>query len=125
MKTANEKEPQTVIMDGNILDEPLATIGRSRGWLKTELVKQGVTVENVFIGQVNSYGELTLDLYDDKLKVQSPQERPLLLATIKKCQADLELFALATDSDSAKQMYASNSEKMQNVIDMLKPILKE
>ncbi|HER2174512.1 TPA: DUF421 domain-containing protein, partial [Streptococcus pyogenes] len=27
------KEPQTVIMDGEILDEPLSTIGRNRGWL--------------------------------------------------------------------------------------------
>ena len=28
MKVASIKEPQTVIMDGKILDEPLATIGQ-------------------------------------------------------------------------------------------------
>lgn len=77
------KEPQTIIMDGKILDEPLATIGRSRAWLHTELEKLGVTLENVFLGQVNSYGELTVDLYDDKLQVASPQERPLILSTLK------------------------------------------
>ncbi|WP_048883317.1 DUF421 domain-containing protein, partial [Bacillus sp. 445_BSPC] len=47
---ASVKEPQTVIMDGEILDEPLATIGRSRSWLHTELEKLGVTIENVFLG---------------------------------------------------------------------------
>ncbi|MBE3569889.1 MAG: DUF421 domain-containing protein, partial [Bacillales bacterium] len=33
MTVASVKEPQTVIMDGKILDEPLTTIGRSRRWL--------------------------------------------------------------------------------------------
>lgn len=124
MKVASIKEPQTVIMDGKILDEPLATIGYSRGWLKTELEKLGVTVENVYLGQVNSYGELTVDLFDDKLQVPSPQERPMILSTMKKCQADLELFALATEDKVAKQLYTKNSKKLQNAIDKVSHILK-
>lgn len=124
MKVASMKEPQTVIMDGKILDEPLATIGYSRGWLKTELEKLGVTVENVYLGQVNSYGELTVDLFDDKLQVPSPQERPMILSTMKKCQADLELFALATENKVAKQLYTKNSKKLQNAIDKATHILK-
>ncbi|MBG9541875.1 membrane protein [Cytobacillus firmus] len=118
------KEPQTVIMDGVIMDEPLATIGRSRAWLYTELDKLGVTVENVFLGQVNSYGELTVDLFDDQLQVPSPQDRALILSTLKKCQADLELFALGTEVKEARQMYSENSEKLQKAIDKVMPILK-
>ncbi|MGG0717626.1 DUF421 domain-containing protein [Robertmurraya massiliosenegalensis] len=118
------KEPHTVIMDGVIMDEPLATIGRSRAWLHTELEKLGVTVENVFLGQINSFGELTVDLFDDKLQVAAPQERPLILSTLKKCQADLELFALGTESKEAKQMYRLNSEKLQEAIDKVTPILR-
>ncbi|PRA79902.1 hypothetical protein CQ056_22175 [Peribacillus simplex] len=121
---ASVKEPQTVIMDGEILDEPLATIGRSRSWLHTELEKLGVTIENVFLGQINSYGELTVDLFDDILQVPSPQERPLLLSTMKKCQADLELFALGTENKEAKQIYEKNSEKLQKAIDNVTHILK-
>jgi uncharacterized membrane protein YcaP (DUF421 family) len=119
------KEPQTVIMDGIIMDEPLATIGRNRAWLHTELEKLGVTVENAFLGQINSFGELTVDLFDDKLQVASPQERPLILSTLKKCQADLELFALGTESKEAKQMYSINSLKLQEAIDKVTPILKK
>ncbi|WP_285768657.1 DUF421 domain-containing protein [Peribacillus sp. SI8-4] len=118
------KEPQTIVMDGLILDEPLSTIGLNRNWLHTELDKLGVTFENVFLAQANSNGELTVDLFDDKLKVPSPQERPLLLATMKKCQADLELFALGTDSKEAKEMYSNNSEKLQKAIDHVAFILK-
>ena len=124
LKVAPVKEPQTVIMDGQLLDEPLATIGRSRAWLHTELEKLGVTIENVFLGQVNSYGELTVDLFDDKLQVASPQERPSIFATMKKCQADLELFALGTESKEAKQMFSKNSEKLQKAINKVAPILK-
>ncbi|OLN22171.1 hypothetical protein BTO30_10480 [Domibacillus antri] len=123
MLVAPIKEPQTVIIDGKILDEPLATIGRSRNWLHTELDKLGVTVENVFLGQVDSNGQVTVDLFDDTLEVPSPQEMPLLLAAMKKCQADLELFALSTKAEEAKQMYEKNSQKLQGVIDKTAHIL--
>ncbi|MFP7736989.1 DUF421 domain-containing protein [Priestia aryabhattai] len=121
---APSKEPQTVIMDGEILDEPLSTIGQSRRWLNTELEKLGVTIENVFLGQVDSYGQLTVDLFDDKLQVPSPQEKPLLLSTMKKCQADLELFALGTESEKAKHMYSKNSQKLQEAIDKVTYLLR-
>ncbi|RID85109.1 DUF421 domain-containing protein [Peribacillus asahii] len=125
MKFPSVKEPQTVIMDGEILDESLAQAGRSRGWLHTELEKLGVTIENVFLGQVDSYGQLTVDLFDDKIEVPSPQEMPLLYATLKKCQADLELFALGTENTEAKKMYSANSKKIQDVVDKVGYILKE
>ncbi|MFJ5622719.1 DUF421 domain-containing protein [Peribacillus loiseleuriae] len=119
------KEPQTVIMDGKVLNEPLSTAGRSRLWLQTELEKIGVLLENVFLGQVDTYGQLTVDLYDDKLQVPSPQEKPLLFATMRKCQADLELFALGTENKEAKKMYHVNSEKLQEAIDKVEYLLKE
>ncbi|WP_240375004.1 DUF421 domain-containing protein [Bacillus piscicola] len=118
------KEPQTVIMDGEIFDEPLATVGLNRRWLKTELEKLGVTVENVFIGQVDSYGQLTVDLFDDKLEQARPVEKPQLLAVMKKCQADLENFALATEADDAKKMYEKNSKLLQSAIEKVTPYLR-
>jgi len=124
LTVASVKEPQTVIMDGKILDEPLSTIGRNRSWLKTELEKQGVTIENVFLGQIDSYGQLTIDLFDDKIQVSSPQEKTLILSTMKKCQADLELFALGTEVKEAKQMYSKNSKKLQEAINKVTPILR-
>lgn len=123
LAVAPEKETQTVIMDGEVLNDPLTAAGKNRGWLDIELANLGVTVDNVFIGQVDSYGELTIDTYDDQLQVPSPQPRKLLLAMLKKCQADLELFALETDSIEAKQMYNKNAEKLQGAIDKVKPYL--
>ena len=123
MKMPNEKEPQTVIMDGNIVDESLRCAGKGRGWLYTELEKLDVTLDNVFLGQVDSYGELTVDLYDDKIQVPTPAQRPLLLATLKKVQADLEIFSLETECEKSKAMYKKNSVKLQETIDKLSPYL--
>lgn len=121
--TAPEVEPQTVIMDGSIMDEALATIGFNRRWLRTELEKQGVTVENVFLGQVDSNGQLYLDLFDDQIQVPQPQNTQLTYTTLKKVQADLELYALSTTNRDAQRHYAENSKKVQSIIDGLKPFL--
>lgn len=124
IKVAPEKEPQAVIMDGEIMDEALATIGFNRGWLKTELDKIGVTIENVFLGQVDSYGQLYVDLFDDKIMVPVPQEKASLFATLKKCEGDLMLFGLTTKNKAAKEMYEHCSKQMEEIITQLKPVLK-
>lgn len=125
MKVANEKEPQTVIMDGEVLLESLRSAEKSPGWLRTELEKLGVTLENVFIGQVDSYGVLTIDLYDDKINVPQPAQRPLLMAMLKKTHADLEVFSLSTDCEKSKEMYEKNAKIVQDIIDQLKPYLMQ
>jgi uncharacterized membrane protein YcaP (DUF421 family) len=123
LKVANDKVPQTIIMDGTIINDAMSAAGKDRNWLHTELDKLGVTIENVFMAQVDSYGDLTIDVYDDQMNAPSPQVRPLLMAMIKKCQADLELFALETKSDKAKAIYNKNAKKLTEVIDILKPYL--
>jgi uncharacterized membrane protein YcaP (DUF421 family) len=123
LKVAEEREPEIVIMDGNILDEALFRLGRNRRWLNEQLEKQGVQLENVFVGQVDSSGELYLDVYDDKLQLVKSQEKPALLATLKKCEADLEMFALSTQREDVKAMYGECAAKLQKVIEGLKPYL--
>ncbi|MGG0291398.1 DUF421 domain-containing protein [Bacillus pacificus] len=125
LKVPNEKEPQTVIMDGNVLDEPLSASGHNRAWLHAELEKLGVVIENVFLGQVDSYGQLTIDIYNDKLQMPSPQNKPLLLASLKKCHADLELFSLETKSKSASEMYSKNAKQIEKILNKVAYLLKE
>jgi len=123
IKVAPEQETQAVIMDGNIMDEPLATIGLNRQWLDIELEKIGVAIENVFLGQVDSYGQLFVDLYDDQIIVPKSQNKATLFATLKKCEADLEMFSLSTDNQQVKQMYEQCSISMEQVINDVRPAL--
>ena len=62
IKLAPQKEPQTVIMDGRMLLEPLSNLSLSKNWLETEMDKINVSIENVFLGQVDSDAQLTVDL---------------------------------------------------------------
>lgn len=121
---APEKESQAVIMDGKILDKPLDELNLSRSWLQGELEKLGLTEDNVFLGQVDSYGELTVDLYADNFKVPKLQDKPQLYALLKKCEADLELFSLSTDNEKAKKMYEQCSEQLQASLKLLKPLIQ-
>ncbi|WP_065411889.1 DUF421 domain-containing protein [Pseudobacillus wudalianchiensis] len=123
MLPINEKEPYTIIMDGRLLVDSLSKSGKTKEWLNGELEAAGVTIENVFLGQVNSYGELYLDLFNDQLQPPFPQERPLLLANLKKFAADMEAFALATDCKKTKKMYEQNAADIQKLIQQTKPYL--
>ncbi|TCS95804.1 DUF421 domain-containing protein [Hazenella coriacea] len=123
LKVAPEREPQTVIIDGTIMDEPLANAGFNRGWLDAELEKLGVAIENVFLGQVDSYGQLYVDLFDDKIQVPQPQQKALLLATLKKCEADIEMFSLSTHNPESKSLYEDCSKQLQEIIQNVRPLL--
>lgn len=123
MKVAPLSEPQTIILDGTILDEPLSTRGLNREWLNAELSKVGVSSDNVFICQVDSSGDLFIDLFDDAIQVNKPQVKELLYASISKCQADLLTFSLESDDPKVKNMYSVNAKKLKKMMDKLEAYL--
>jgi uncharacterized membrane protein YcaP (DUF421 family) len=116
-------EPQTVILDGNIINDALTRIGLNQDWLEIELRKAGVALDNVFIGQVDTFGELYLDLYDDAIQLPRPKVRELLYANLEKCQADLMSYVLETNNAEAKEMYLKNTKKLKEIKEKLEPYL--
>lgn len=115
--------PQTVILDGTILNESLSNIGLNQNWLNTQLESIGVSLENVFIGQVDASGDLYIDLFDDAIQIPQPKVKEMLYANLEKTQADLITFALETENLEAKSMYSTNADKLQNIIERLEPHL--
>ena len=122
-KVAPLSESQTVILDGNILDEPLSTKGLNREWLKVQLSNSGVSLDNVFIGQVDSSGDLFMDLFDDSIQLPQPKVKEMLYASISKVQADCLSFLLETEDLKAKEMYSNNATKLKKMMDKLEPYL--
>lgn len=116
-------EPQVVILDGNILNQGLNNAGLNRGWLTTQLEIKGVSLENIFLGQVDSSGDLYVDLFDDMIQVPKTQVKEMLYASIQKSQADLMSFSLDCDDEDAKTMYLQNAEKLEKIIKKLEPYL--
>ena len=120
-----EEEAHTIIMDGIILDDALDLAGKSRTWLKKQLENQGVSNEDVFIGQVNASGQLKIDLYNDQVQDRGSGDKKLLLASMHKCFADLEWFALAETEEEAKQLHSQNGERMKQAIDKVSALLQK
>lgn len=123
IKVSPQGAPQTVILDGNVINESLSNMGFNQGWLNAQLENIGVTLENVFIGQVDSSGELYVDLFDDMIEIPQSNVKELLYANIEKAQADLMSYALETENQKAKAMYTNNANKLKNVLEKLKPYL--
>lgn len=123
LKVSPTCEPVTVILDGNIFDEALAQRKLNRQWLEVQLSNLGVSLDNVFIGQIDSYGDLYIDLFDDLIKVQQPQVKELLYASIQKVHSDLLSHSLETNDASAKKMYNDNANKIKAMMDTLEPYL--
>jgi uncharacterized membrane protein YcaP (DUF421 family) len=122
-KVAPCTESQTVILDGNILDEPLAAMGLNRNWLNLQLERLGVSLTNVFIGQVDSSGDLYIDLFNDAIILPQPKVKELLYANLQKIQADLTTFSLETEDQEAKVMYAGYAGKLAKMLVQIEPYL--
>ncbi|MBC2726600.1 DUF421 domain-containing protein [Desulfosporosinus sp.] len=123
IKVAPQAEPQTIVLDGNMLEEPLASLGLNPQWLSTELDKIGVSLENVFLAQVDSSGDLYLDLFDDAVELPQPKVKEMLYATLEKSQADLATYALQTEDAEAKAMFSNNSRRLEDLLLRLRPYL--
>lgn len=122
-KVMPQTEPQTIILDGNVLHDPLTELGLTRNWIQTQLESTGVSLDNVFLGQVNSAGELFLDLFNDAIQLPNPSVREMLFANLQKSQADLEKYALETKDKEAKTMFAQNAAKLASLSERLRPYL--
>lgn len=123
IKTAPQAEPQTIILDGNVLNESLASLGLNQEWLRIQLETQGVSLDNVFLGQVDSSGDLYLDLFDDAIELPEAKVKEMLYANMEKAQASLSTFALETQDDKAKAMYEKNAQKLKQLMAKLTPSL--
>src|SRR5690625_5811093 len=95
----------TIIMDGEILKDALNEITFSKNWLHHELEKLHVQIRDVFLGQIDEDGKLTIQLYDYEKDVPKQDDRQLLLATLQKCQIDIERFAIYSNNERSRRMY--------------------
>jgi hypothetical protein len=120
---APQAEPQTIILDGNALDEPLGSLGLNREWLRIQLENTGVSLDNVFIGQVDSSGDLYLDLFDDSIASPQPKVKEIIYANLEKSHASLMSYALETKDNGAKAMYQRDAERLKQLMDKLEPYL--
>ncbi|TCT19976.1 uncharacterized membrane protein YcaP (DUF421 family) [Melghiribacillus thermohalophilus] len=126
LSVLEESSPSLVIVDGHVLEKRLSYLGYTKEWLKGEVMKQGASeFEDVFLAQIDSQGNVYVDLRKDQNRSEKVPQKPLLAAQLRKVQADLEMFALQTNDQNAKQMYYNQSKELDKVIQMVNPYMKQ
>ncbi|WP_106766512.1 DUF421 domain-containing protein [Paenibacillus faecalis] len=125
LSVSKKNEPQEVIMDGEIMEPSLSAAGKSKEWLKRELNKKGVKPEEVYLGQIDSNGQLVVDLYDDQISLPQVRQKAALYASLKKCEADLEMFSLAAPTKETKELYTNMANRIHQLLSEVGPLLKQ
>ncbi|HET6871380.1 MAG TPA: YetF domain-containing protein, partial [Sporolactobacillaceae bacterium] len=119
-----EKKPTLVINNGKPIQSAIDASGFTKGWLVGELSKKGIKdFSEVYAAQVDSKGQLYVDLKDDQKSNAMSNDRQALLAKIKKIAADLDVYSLDTDNPEAKAMYKEEAKKVKELEDKLRPYL--
>lgn len=67
-------DPRIVILDGNVMTKTLESLGHSEKWLLEKIREQGAKrFSDVFLAQIDSVGNVYVDLYRDNLPGKKPQ----------------------------------------------------
>ncbi|WP_195575654.1 DUF421 domain-containing protein [Paenibacillus sp. 1001270B_150601_E10] len=102
----HERSPQILIMDGEVMNEQLRGEGLDEHWLKKELAKLGVKVEDVFLAQVDANKQLYVDLYDDKRTLNNQyQPTANVLLQLRQIEASLKTSTEASKDEKAIQLH--------------------
>jgi uncharacterized membrane protein YcaP (DUF421 family) len=121
-----ESVPSLIIIDGTLLENRLKYLGYTKQWVLDEIKNQGANkFEDVFLAQIDSSGNLFIDLFNDEKEVNQGKKKPQLSAKLRRIQADIEDIASQTTDPNAKQMYFNQSKELQKLINKLNPDLTE
>ncbi|MCM3748556.1 DUF421 domain-containing protein [Paenibacillus pasadenensis] len=121
-----EQEPQTVMMDGEVLQEPLRSIGKDEDWLRHELSGLKVQPEEVFLAQVDDKGSLSVQKGTLNGAVERSKKTPRqqLLSSLQQCQSDMEQFGRFARSEEEREALLSCSRQLKQLIRQAQPELK-
>lgn len=126
MVVEKESTPCIAIIDGNLMEKTLTDYGYTKEWLLGEVMKQGArSFSDVFLAQVDSMGNVYVDLYHDKLQIPQMKEKLLVAANIKQLQSSLINFSLQSQNKDAKKMYQGYAEQMDKLMSEMAAYLKE
>jgi uncharacterized membrane protein YcaP (DUF421 family) len=87
-------EAHTVLMDGAVQEEILQAAGFDKEWLDHELKKRNLKEEDVFLAQIDSEGNLTVQTIDEGKEPQNSQSNPKERVAILMEQFETELLRL-------------------------------
>ncbi|MED4165038.1 DUF421 domain-containing protein [Halalkalibacterium halodurans] len=112
-----DHSPQIVMIDGNVLEKSLQDYGYTKEWLLAEVTKQGAKrFEDVFLAQIDSKGNVYVDLYNDQQSnMPEVKQKLLMAANIKQLQADLIQISMQVTDAKTKEQFKAHAKQMDQL----------
>lgn len=124
IKTEYQGIPNVLVMNGKPAKDNLEKLGYNEQWLQKKLQNAGVDkVSNVSFAQIDSNGNLYIDLYDDKKAQPSETKGRECIAKFQKAAAELSQYALETNAPHMQEMYQGYASQIERMLEDLKPKL--
>ncbi|WP_018922725.1 DUF421 domain-containing protein [Salsuginibacillus kocurii] len=121
-----EHNPQIVVIDGNVLSNSLETFGYTEDWLLGEVMKQGANdFKDVFMAQIDSLGNVYVDLYDDEKQAHPVKQKIITAASIKQLQSKLMEHSVQSQDEKAKEMYEDHVKQLERMLNDLTAYVNE
>lgn len=112
-----------LVKQGKVMEENLSQIRLTGEDLMRELRSKNVfNLSDVEFAVMETTGDINVLLKSDSKPV-TPKDTETIYANIEKIHADLLNYSMETKDKNAKQMYAGNAEKLENIKNELKAYL--
>lgn len=114
---SSEQEPRTIIIDGHILPDSLSASGHNEDWVHKELRRLDLPLKEVFIGQVDSQGELTVQTGKESLpKPTTSKPNDQIAELVKRMQDDLIMRRQLSVYEKDKLEYQQALDQLNNAM---------
>ncbi|RJE87763.1 DUF421 domain-containing protein [Paenibacillus sp. 1011MAR3C5] len=119
---SKESQPLSIIMDGHIIKEELQLSGHSEDWVKHELKRHKLKLQDVFLAQLDSDGQMTFQTPDGRIYPEpsstSPKDRVMSLTG--QLQEELRRLEQLSQSDKDRRTYESALYHLNQGIDAMR-----
>jgi len=106
---SKESQPYSIIMDGHVIPEELQLSGHSEDWLNHELKRYKLKLEDVFLAQLDSDGQVTFQTADGRTYPEPSATKPKdrVISLTGQLQEELRRLGQLSQSEKDRKAYES------------------
>ena len=124
-RLTKEREPKTIIINGHILPDSLKDTEFNESWVHKQLSDLHIPLKHVFIGQVDSKGELTVQTGSKALPHSAqPQPSAQISDLIAQFQDELTMRKKLAQNDKDQLQYQEALDTLSNAMSSYQSLKK-
>ncbi|MCU6712763.1 DUF421 domain-containing protein [Paenibacillus sp. J5C_2022] len=120
---SDEREPQTLIMDGQVLDAALRNSGKDNEWLKGQLKRYKLKPEDVYVAQLEADDSILFHLHDGRILPSENGSKPAdrIQSLTRQLESELRRLERFSRNENDRRLYQHAIDTLQSGIAKLNP----